>query len=277
MTDPELLGARSLRALLAKHGATPRKELGQNFVVDPNTIRKIVEVAGVTKDDEVVEIGAGAGSLTLGLAAKASTVVAIETDAALIAALSEVSEGLPNVKVVHGDASVIELGAVPASVLVANLPYNIAATLMLRVLEEAPQVRRGTVMVQKEVGERLAARPPSRVYGATSVLVAFRAEVSITGRIARGAFYPVPEVDSVLVSWARRKVADVDEGTFKQVVKAAFSQRRKTLRNSLASTFGTEATERALHAVGIDPGDRAERIPVEGYVALTRSLHADLS
>ncbi|HYY45014.1 MAG TPA: 16S rRNA (adenine(1518)-N(6)/adenine(1519)-N(6))-dimethyltransferase RsmA [Actinomycetota bacterium] len=275
MTDqPALLGARRVRGLLDKHGVTPRRALGQNFVVDPNTIRKAVAAAGVAGDDVVLEIGAGAGSLTVGLASAARRVIALEVDPRVLPVLEEAVAGLDNVTVVQADALHYDFTSSEASAIVANLPYNIAATLILKVLEEAPQIRAITAMTQKEVGERLGAAPGGKEYGATSVLVAFRARARVVAEVSRRAFYPVPNVDSVLVRIDRRQERPhVDEGRFVQVVKAAFAQRRKTLRNALAAVAGSPAAaERALAACGIDPSARAEDVDVEGFAALAGEL-----
>jgi 16S rRNA (adenine1518-N6/adenine1519-N6)-dimethyltransferase len=267
------LGARSLRALLASHGIRPRKELGQNFVVDPNTVRKVVAVSGVGPQDDVLEIGAGVGSLTLGLAAAARHVIALETDQALVAILREVLAGAENVDIVQADATRADLAALPATRVVANLPYNIAASIVLRVLEDAPKIEELTVMVQKEVGERLAAEPGSRTYGTTSLLLAYWAAASVAARVGRGAFFPAPDVDSVLVRAVRRVPPEADYTRFKELVRTAFSQRRKTLRNSLAPAFGsTVAAEGALLAAGLDPGHRAEDVGLGGFLDLVSGL-----
>lgn len=270
---PDLLGGRALRDLLADHGVKPRRQLGQNFVTDPNTIHKVVQVAGIGPGDDVLEIGAGAGSLTLGLASAAHRVVAVETDPALIEVLGEVLAGVPNVDVVRGDATALDLASIEASCLVANLPYNIAATVIVRVLEEAPQIRRLTVMVQREVGERLAAVPGSRTYGATSALVAYWARARVAARIGRGSFFPTPEVESVLVALDRHPPLEADPSAYKRVVRAAFVQRRKTLRNSLAGLFGSPAgAESALAEAGIEPAARAEQVDAAGFARLAACL-----
>jgi len=268
------MGAARLRALLDSHGVRPAKRLGQNFVIDPNTIRKIVATAAVGPDDDVLEIGPGAGSLTVELARRARRVVAIEVDAGLVALLKEVAAGLTNVEVLHADALRVDLAALAANRLVANLPYNIAASLVVGVLEQAPRITELTVMTQKEVGDRLAAPPGSRTYGHTSVVVAYFARAQIAMRVSRRAFYPEPSVDSVVVRLVRKdRLLDVDRGLLFDVVRGTFSQRRKTLRNSLAAITGSaRLAEQALARAGVDARLRPEQIGLEQFVALTRAL-----
>lgn len=271
--DP-LLGARRLREVLDARGITPSKALGQNFVTDPNTIRKIVDVAGISSSDRVVEVGAGAGSLTLGLCAAAAHVTAIEVDRWLLPVLEETLRGIANVEVLHSDVLATDMGSMDANKLVANLPYNIATTVVLKVLEDAPQILELTVMTQREVGERLAAGPGSKTYGQTSVMVAYFADASVAGRISRNVFYPVPNVDSVLVRIVRRpEPPDVDRGALFDVIRAAFAHRRKTLRNNLAEIAGSsDAAERALEAASIAPGARGETLSLDDFVRLTCCL-----
>jgi 16S rRNA (adenine1518-N6/adenine1519-N6)-dimethyltransferase len=273
MSKPELIGARRLRALFEDHGFVPRQRWGQNFVIDPNTIRKTVDVSGVGSGDHVLEIGAGAGSLTLELAARARRVTAIEVDMRLAPILDETVGALPNVDVVFDDALAADLTGVETNRMVGNLPYNIAATVVLRVLESAPRITDLTVMTQREVGERLGADAGTRAYGLTSVLVAYWGRAWVAARVARTAFFPVPNVDSVLVRIERRPPPDVDRERLLTVLRAAFSQRRKTLRNALATTAGSvHASEAALRAAGLDPAARAETIDLAGFVALARNL-----
>ena len=269
-----LLGAARVRSLLESHGVRPTKSLGQNFVVDPNTIRKTLAVAAIEPSAHVVEVGPGAGSLTLGLASVAERVVAIERDERLLPVLDDVLRDSPNVEVVNRDAMEVDFGSLDATALVANLPYNIAATLVVKVLEEAAELLRSTVMVQREVGERLTAPPGSKSYGATSALVAFFADARVAATVSRNAFWPVPNVDSVIVVIERRPaVPDVDVRSFFRTVKAAFAQRRKTLRNSLAVLAGsTEEAERWLQDSGVAPDRRAEDVAPAEYVALARKV-----
>ncbi len=271
---PELLGARRLRELLDEHRVRPSKSLGQNFVVDPNTIRKVVAVSGVGADDRVLEIGAGAGSLTLGLAAVAAHVTAVEFDRALHPVLAETLQGASNVEVVHADATKLDWPSVDADALVANLPYNIATPLVLDALAGAPSLRTMTVMTQREAGERLAATPGSKTYGHVSVVVAFYASASIAAPVSRKVFYPEPNVDSVLVRIVRREPARPDPGRVFSLTRAAFSQRRKTLRSSLSSVAGAERLADALRAAGIAPTARPEELGIEEWLALESQLFA---
>lgn len=271
----ELLGARRLRELLDEHGVQPSKSLGQNFVVDPNTIRKVVALADVGPDDRVLEIGAGAGSLTLGLAAAAGHVTAIEFDRALHPVLATTLEGAPNVDVVHADATKLDWSAVDAGALVANLPYNIATPLVLDALAGAPSLATMTVMTQREAGERLAAAPGSKTYGHVSVVVAFYASATVAAPISRKVFYPEPNVDSVLVRIVRHEPRSATPERLFALTRAAFSQRRKTLRSSLAGAVpDPRALPDALRAVGLTPTARPEELGIEEWLALERQLFA---
>ena len=268
-SQSELLGAARLRNLLARHGIRPARSLGQNFVIDPNTIRKVVAAASLDPNDRVLEIGPGAGSLTLALAAGGRSVIAVEKDARLLPALEEAMAGAKNVEIVAADAMTLDLSKLDVNKLVANLPYNIAASIVLKALEEAPRIDQFTVMTQKEVGERLLAAPGSKVYGQISVLLAYFARGQIAATVSRRAFYPVPRVDSVLVRlFRRRTLPDADWRTFSSIVKAAFSQRRKTLRNSLSSMMDAARAGELLAAAGVDPTDRAESVDMNAYVRI---------
>jgi 16S rRNA (adenine1518-N6/adenine1519-N6)-dimethyltransferase len=274
MSAPQLVGARRLRELLDARGVRPSKALGQNFVIDPNTIRKVLSAAGLDGTEDVLEIGAGAGSLTVGLAGAARRVIAIEVDRRLVEIAREVTAGLDNVEIVAGDALELDLASIEATRLVANLPYSVAATVVLKVLEEAPRIASLTVMTQREVGERLAAGPGSKVYGQTSVLAAYWAQARVVAPVSRRAFFPVPNVDSALVVLTRRaELAPVDRAALYAVVKAAFAQRRKTLRNSLAGIAGSaDGAAAALADLGLPEMTRPEDVGVDGFVALTRRL-----
>ncbi|HZD73913.1 MAG TPA: 16S rRNA (adenine(1518)-N(6)/adenine(1519)-N(6))-dimethyltransferase RsmA [Actinomycetota bacterium] len=267
-----------MRALLAAHGLRPTRALGQNYLVDPNTARKIVRLAEVEPGETVLEIGPGLGSLTLALRRAGARVVAVEADERLLPALAEAIGDDPGVRVVAGDALRLDLaGLAPdARKLVANLPYNLAATLVLEVLTSYPSYQRLTVMVQREVGERLAASPGSGAYGATSVKVAALAEARLLARIGRKVFLPEPHVDSVLVGLRRRPhpaIQGLPWPVLDRTIEAAFSQRRKTLRNSLR-TLGLDQHEvEALgHAARVDLGLRAERLDVAAFAALAAAL-----
>ena len=260
------LTARDVNDLLASHGLRPSRALGQNFVADPNTVRRIARISRVGPGDRVVEIGPGLGSLTLALAETGADVTAVEADRHLLPVLDDVLEGT-TVRVVHADAMRLDwgelLGDTPGWVLVANLPYNIATPLVADVLDRVPVVARMLVMVQKEVGERLAAAPGSGAYGAASVKVAYWATASIAGRVPPSVFVPRPNVESVLVAIERRPSPAVDPGSVPAerlfaLVRAGFAQRRKMLRRSLAAEVRPEDFE----ASGVPAESRAEDLDV---------------
>jgi len=278
MSFDSLLGARAVRELLEEHHIRPRKALGQNFVIDPNTIRKMVTLAGVDADDVVLEVGAGAGSLTLALARIARRVVALEKDPDLIPVLEQALGVRDNVEVVHADALEHDLARLVANRLVANLPYNVAATVVLRTLESAPGIADLTVMTQREVGERLAAGVRSKAYGLTSVLVAYFAEAKVVARVSRKAFWPEPKVDSVIVRLVRRAPPAVPSDVFFAVARAAFSQRRKMLRGSLRGIVESpELLEDALAKAGIAATIRAEELDLQGFATLAENVRPFLA
>jgi 16S rRNA (adenine1518-N6/adenine1519-N6)-dimethyltransferase len=275
---PALLTPRRLRELLDRHGLRPSKALGQHYLADPNTARKVARLAAVGPGETVLEVGPGLGSLTLALREAGAAVVAVEADARLLPALAEVVGEDPLVRVELADALQVDLAALApeARRLVANLPYNIAATLVLKVLTEAPGIGRLVVMVQREVGERLAAAPGSAAYGAPSAKLAALAEARILAPVSRHVFVPEPHVDSVLLGVVRREhpaMAGLDHAELARVVDAAFGQRRKTLRNALRA-LGLDAAEvEALgRAAGVDLGLRAERLDVAAFAALARRV-----
>ncbi len=275
MTEPELLGARRVRELLERYEVRPTKSLGQNFVVDPNTIRKVLAVADVAPADHVLEIGPGAGSLTVALAGAARRITAVEVDPQLVRVLRESTADITNLEIVEADALRYLFEATGADAVVANLPYNIAATLVLDILERAPSVRCLTVMTQKEVGERLAAAPGSKAYGLPSLVVSFYASARVAATISRNAFWPVPNVDSVVVRIDRRDLPDVDPRRFLMVARAAFSQRRKTLRRCLTPLAGSlDAATAAIEAARVPADARAEELGVDAFVAITAALPA---
>jgi 16S rRNA (adenine1518-N6/adenine1519-N6)-dimethyltransferase len=273
-----LLTAPDVRALADRLGLRPTKQLGQNFVIDPNTVRRIIATAGVAPDDVVVEVGPGLGSLTLGLLQAAARVVAVEVDPLLAGELpATVAARLPGradrLRVVLQDALTVTQVPGPApTALVANLPYNVAVPVLLRMLEHLPSLRTGLVMVQAEVADRLAAPPGSRTYGVPSVKAAWYAEVRRAGAVGRTVFWPAPHVDSGLVALARRQPPDGDREAVFAVVDAAFAQRRKTLRAALAGWAGSAArAEERLRAAGIDPSARGEVLGVEDFARLART------
>ncbi len=249
----------------------PAKALGQNFVVDPNTIRRIVRAASLDPADVVVEVGPGLGSLTLGLLDAVRRVVAVEVDPVLAGALADTCAGHGDLEVVAADAlSLRELPGPPPAALVANLPYNVAVPVLLTMLERFPSIRHGLVMVQQEVADRLTAAPGSRVYGVPSAKLAWYAGARQAGSVPRTVFWPVPNVDSGLVAFARREppAGAEREATF-AVVDAAFAQRRKTLRAALAGWAGSPAlAEAALRAAGLDPGLRGEALSISDFARL---------
>lgn len=264
--------------LLRRHGLRAGRRYGQHFLVDPNTVRRIVRLAGVAPGDTILEIGPGLGSLTVALAPAARRVVAVEIDDAIIGALSEVLGDADNVEVVRGDAMHIDLAGVLAGParLVANLPYNVATPVFLRVLDEVPEVSDGLVMVQRELGERWTAAPGSRAYGAVTVHAAFHAELRIAGDVPASVFMPPPDVASVLVHFTRRDRPPVDVGdpkAFFVFVRSAFGHRRKTLRNSLvAGGFAREEVEDALAACHLDGRARPEMLTLQDFAQLHAAL-----
>ncbi|PSK66344.1 Ribosomal RNA small subunit methyltransferase A [Micromonospora sp. MH33] len=277
-----LLGPAEIRELAARLGVTPTKKLGQNFVHDPNTVRRIVTTAGLAPDDVALEVGPGLGSLTLALLPVAAHVHAVELDPALAAALPETAARFAGpdatrLTVHPGDALRVtagELADPPPTALVANLPYNVAVPVVLHLLAELPTLRHGLVMVQKEVADRLVAGPGSKVYGIPSVKLAWYARSRAAGKVPPNVFWPVPNVDSGLVAFTRREPprADVPREAVFAVVDAAFAQRRKTLRAALAGwAGGADRAAAALTAAGVDPGARGESLTVEQFAAIAAS------
>jgi 16S rRNA (adenine1518-N6/adenine1519-N6)-dimethyltransferase len=273
---PRLLGPAEVRQIAGRLGIRPSKRLGQNFVTDAGTVRRITALAGLDASDVVLEVGPGFGSLTLPLLAAAGRVVAVEVDPQLAAELPRTvaarAPGLAGrLQVVTADAArVRNLPGEPPTVLVANLPYSSAVPIVLHLLATVPSLRRGLVMVQAEVAGRMSAPPGSRTYGVPSVKLAWFAEVRKAGQVPRSVFWPVPRVDSGLVVLTRREPppgAHRDE-TF-AVVDAAFAQRRKTLRAALAPWAGSPArAEEVLAAAGIDPGLRGESLGVADFARI---------
>jgi 16S rRNA (adenine1518-N6/adenine1519-N6)-dimethyltransferase len=274
--ESTLLGAAEIRALAASLNATPTKKLGQNFVIDPNTVRRIVAQAHVSEADVVVEIGPGLGSLTLALLPKVAKVLAVEIDPVLAGALpSTVALHAPDLKnnltVVNADAMrITELPAAPTH-LVANLPYNVSVPVVLHFLETFPSLKEILVMVQAEVADRMAAGSGSKIYGVPSVKMAWYGEVTKAGSVGRNVFWPAPNVDSGLVRLVRKE-REFDpalrELTF-TIVDAAFGQRRKTLRTALGSALGSpQNVESILRDAGVDPGLRGEQLSLQDFVAI---------
>ena len=282
-SDPQgpLLGAADIRELAAALNVRPTKQRGQNFVIDANTVRRIVRTAEVTEDDAVVEVGPGLGSLTLALLEAARHVTAVEIDDVLAAALpATVAARIPAKKdsfdLVNIDAmQVTELPGPAPTALVANLPYNVAVPVLLHMLDTFPTIERTLVMVQAEVADRLAAGPGSRVYGVPSVKANWYAEVKLAGRIGRNVFWPAPNVDSGLVSLVRRAepvATTASKAEVFAVVDAAFAQRRKTLRAALAGWAGSaQAAEDALVAAGVSPQARGESLTVHEFARIAEA------
>jgi 16S rRNA (adenine1518-N6/adenine1519-N6)-dimethyltransferase len=276
-----LLGATEIRRLAAELDVVPTKKLGQNFVVDANSVRKIVQVARVTAHDRVVEVGPGLGSLTLAVLETGASVVAVEIDHRL-------AERLPATAREHGvadgaltviDADALRITQLPGDpgVLVANLPYNVSVPVLLHFLETFPGLQRGVVMVQAEVGERLAAPPGSKVYGAPSAKAAWYGPWRLAGTVSRQVFWPVPNVDSVLVAFSRdpepRGSEEERRRTF-AIVDAAFQQRRKMLRQALAAVLGGSAAAASalLESAGVAPTARGEELSIDDFLRVARAL-----
>jgi 16S rRNA (adenine1518-N6/adenine1519-N6)-dimethyltransferase len=276
-----LLGPAEIRSLAAALDLRPTKQRGQNFVIDPNTVRRIVRDARVGADDVVLEVGPGLGSLTLALLDVAARVVAIEVDSALAGALpATVADRAPDLadrlEVVCADAMrVTEVPGPAPTALVANLPYNVAVPVLLHLLALLPSLERSLVMVQAEVADRLAAPPGSKVYGIPSVKAAWFAEVRRAGSVGRQVFWPAPNVDSGLVALTRREppTTAVSRGQVFAVVDAAFAQRRKSLRAALRTLAGSaERSEEALRTAGIEPLTRGEQLGLQEFVAIAEAL-----
>ena len=274
-----LLGANEIRELAAELDVTPTKKLGQNFVHDPGTVRRIVQTAKVKQGEHILEVGPGLGSLTLGLLETGASVTAIEIDERLAARLPQTAaEHAPGAQldVIVSDA--LQVQDVPGEpvALVANLPYNVSVPVLLHLLERLPSLERGVVMVQAEVGERIVAGPGSKVYGSPSVKAAWYGTWSSAGLVGRKVFWPVPNVDSILISYTERDTPRGSEELRRKVfriVDAAFGQRRKMLRQALSPLLGENAaaTSLVLEASGIDPTSRGETVGIDDYVRLAEA------
>jgi 16S rRNA (adenine1518-N6/adenine1519-N6)-dimethyltransferase len=272
-----LLGATEIRELAEELGIKPAKSLGQNFVIDANVCRKIVRIAGVTSSDIALEIGPGLGSLTLALLEEAKSVVAVEIDERLAMRLPQTvaahNENKSTFSIIHQDALNLKTLPEAPTVLVANLPYNVSVPVLLHLLELFPTLKSGIVMVQAEVADRLAAKPGTKEYGIPSVKAAWWADLSGAGSISRSVFWPVPGVDSKLVSFTRHQPLG-DEALRKSVftlIDAAFAQRRKMLRSALSSIYGSSgAAEKVLIEAGIDPTLRGESLLVNDFCTIAR-------
>lgn len=278
---PRLLGPADVRSLAERYDVRPTKQRGQNFVIDANTVRRIVRAADLAPTDVVLEVGPGLGSLTLALLDSVSHVTAVEVDAGLAAALpATIAEFAPAhdhvVTVMHADAlGLNDLDGPAPTALVANLPYNVSVPVLLHLLAAFPTIERVLVMVQLEVAERLAAPPGSKVYGVPSVKASWYADIRKAGVVGRNVFWPAPNVDSGLVAMKRRRPPESIVGRERvfAVVDAAFAQRRKMLRAALAGIAGSAAAaEAAITAAGVDPTARGERLTVQEFARIADSL-----
>ncbi|MGX9347526.1 16S rRNA (adenine(1518)-N(6)/adenine(1519)-N(6))-dimethyltransferase RsmA [Microbacterium sp. KNMS] len=275
-----LLGAGDIRELAAELDVTPTKKLGQNFVVDANTVRRIVHTARVEAGERVVEIGPGLGSLTLAILETGATVTAVEIDHRLAERLPRTAaeRGVPDGALTVVDADALRVTELPGdpTILVANLPYNVSVPVLLHFLETFARLDRGVVMVQAEVGERLAAEPGSKVYGAPSAKAAWYGAWRLAGSVSRQVFWPVPNVDSVLVAFQRdagaRGTEDERLRTFR-IVDLAFQQRRKMLRQALAGELGGSAgATEVLERAGVAPTARGESLDIDDFLRIARAL-----
>lgn len=263
----------TITGLLDRHGLGPSRALGQNFVVDPNTVRRIAGLSGVGPGDPVVEIGGGLGSLTLALVETGARVTTIEMDRHLVPVLHEVLAGT-DVRIVEGDAMALDWGDLladaPVWTLVANLPYNVSTPLVLDLLVDAPKIERMLVMVQKEAGERLAARPGTAAWGIPSVKLSLRARARIVGIVGPNVFHPRPRVDSALVEIVRLDEPAVpgDLGVLVGLVERAFGQRRKMLRRSLAGLVADEQ----FRSADVAPEERPENLTIAEWGRLAAAV-----
>jgi len=268
------LSRSRINELLDQSGLAPRRDLGQNFVADANTVRRIASLAGVGHGDHVVEIGAGLGSLTLALADTGAQVTAVEVDAGIVPVLRHVVADNSNVTVVEADAMRADWDALLAAserwTLVANLPYNVATPLVCDLLDDVPAVASMLVMVQREVADRFAAPPGNKQYGAVSVKIAYWATARVVGHVPASVFVPRPNVESALVRIDRREPPSVDRQVLFTLVRTAFGQRRKMLRRSLADIVDTTA----FAAAAVSPEDRPEQLAIDDWVRLTNAVGA---
>lgn len=274
-----LLGAAEIRSIAAELDLRPAKSLGQNFVIDANTCRKIVRIADLNEEDHVVEIGPGLGSLTLALLEVTKKVTVVEIDSRLAARLSETlrAHGAAEITILNQDALQIRDIAGSPTKLVANLPYNVSVPVLLHFLERFPTINSGVVMVQYEVAERLAAKPGSKSYGVPSAKAAWWSDLSLDDDVSRNVFWPVPNVDSALVTFHRHEPIGDEELrklTF-SLIDHAFGKRRKMLRSALSGVFGSSAAaENLLTQAGIDPTVRGESLDISQFAQLARAWRA---
>lgn len=273
----ELLTPATIKASLAEHGLTPSRALGQNFLADPNTARRIVRLAGIAPGDTVLEVGPGLGSLTLALVEAGARVIAVELDRHVLDALRTNLGEDPSVQILNADALDADwdslVGSADRVSMVANLPYNVATAVVIRALETSRRIERYLVMVQREVGERLAARPRTKAYGAVTVKVGYYGHAEVVGFVPANVFIPKPGVESALVRITRHgepPVNVIDPEAMFMLVRAGFATRRKMLRQSLKRMLGDD-TIAALERAGLDPTARAEELDLEAWAALANA------
>jgi 16S rRNA (adenine1518-N6/adenine1519-N6)-dimethyltransferase len=280
MSTVRLLGAADIRRLAAELDVTPTKKLGQNFVVDANTVRKIVAAARVKQDERVVEVGPGLGSLTLAILETGASVTAVEIDSRLASRLAQTAaeQGVPDGRLIvveHDAMTVTDLPGEP-EVLVANLPYNVSVPVLLHFMETFDRLTRGVVMVQAEVGERLAAAPGSKIYGAPSAKAAWYGDWKLVGTVSRQVFWPVPNVDSVLVGFERSDAplgSEEDRLDTFRIIDLAVQQRRKMLRQALSRELGgSAAASEILEKAGVEPTVRGEALDVHAFYRIALAV-----
>lgn len=283
MTHSPLASPSATLAVLKRHGLATKKALGQHFLIDDNAVGRIIELAALSGDETVLEVGPGIGTLTAALCEHAGAIVAVERDADLLPVLAETTAHCPRFALLRADAVQVaseEIAAPfgPPVALVANLPYAVAATVVLRFFQELPSLQSATVMVQSEVADRMAASPGSKAYGAYTVKLRLIAEPAGRFQVARGCFLPPPRVDSAVLRLERNPMPGSPQGLTDaaRVADAAFAQRRKTVRNSLRSALGVDGAvlDVALTSAGIDGGVRAETLPPDRFVALADALRS---
>lgn len=270
-----LLGAAEIREIAAKLEIKPSKGLGQNFVVEPNVCQKIVKEIGITGSETVLEIGPGLGSLTLAILETGAKVVAVEIDPRLAAELPETAKRhQPNghLMVINQDALTIEKLPVAPDCLIANLPYNVSVPVFLRILEKFPSIKKGIVMVQAEVADRLCAKQSTKDYGIPSIKVSWWAKTESAGPVSRNIFWPVPNVDSKLVKFERQTEPDFDRKKVFTLIDAAFSKRRKMLRSALSEVLGKSAAE-IIESAGVDSTLRGEALSLSQFCQIAAKSH----
>ncbi len=283
MEDKRLYSPKYIKEVLGRHGFKFSKSLGQNFLIDGNIVRKIVDEGNIKKDDYVLEIGPGMGTLTEELALRAKKVVAVEIDSTLLPILDETLHKYNNVEIIHGDVLKIDveklihekLDGGPVKV-VANLPYYVTTPIIAKLIEDNLNLESIIVMVQKEVAERMEAGPGGKEYGSLSVFVNFYSKPEIVVKVPKTVFMPQPKIDSAVIKLTiNKELPDVDKDKFFKIVKAAFSKRRKTILNSL-STYGfnieKETIKEALEKLNISPETRAENLSVEDFIKISKTL-----